>query len=179
LAATAGPLVLTVMGPKWAGAVPLVQLLAFAMPFTTLHVLLPPATNALGRPGIAAISSAAGAVLLPTAFLLGVRHGPIGMAAAWVVAMPLITLLSTSLSLPVIGLSWRRLGASVLPPLAAAVAMGLTVAAIDRALPPLAPPLRLAILVPTGVLTYGVLAWLLARPLIGQALALARRRGDG
>ena len=50
LAVVAGPLVLTVMGPKWADAIPLVQLLAFAMPFVTLHVLYPPATNALGRP---------------------------------------------------------------------------------------------------------------------------------
>ena len=110
LAATAEPLVLTAMGPRWAEVVPLVRLLAFAMPFVTLHILYPPATNALGKPRIGAISSGEGALLLPAAFAVGVYYGPLGMAAAWVMATPLLVLVSSSLSLPVIGLSWRRLG---------------------------------------------------------------------
>ena len=51
-AVTAEPLVLLALGEKWAGAVPVVQLLACAMPFMTLYVLMPPATDAIGRPGI-------------------------------------------------------------------------------------------------------------------------------
>ena len=177
LAATAEPLVLTVMGPKWVEAVPLVRLLAFAMPFTTLHVLYPPATNALGKPKIAAISSAAGAVALPIAFAVGVGYGPIGMAAAWVISMPLLVLLSSSLSLPVLGLSWARLGQSVLPPLAAALAMGAVVTGVDRLLPPLAPPVRLAALVPVGVVAYAAFVLLFARDTVSQALAVVRGRG--
>jgi O-antigen/teichoic acid export membrane protein len=176
LAATAEPLVLTVMGPKWAEAVPLVRLLAFAMPFTTLHVLYPPATNALGKPRIAAITSAAGAILLPVAFLIGVRHGAIGMAAAWVVSMPVLVLFSSALSLPVLGLSWARLGQAVLPPLAAALAMGAVVTGIDRLLPPLAPAVRLATLVPIGVIAYAGFVLLFARAIMSQALAMARGR---
>ncbi len=176
LAATAEPLVLTVMGPKWAEAVPLVRLLAFAMPFTTLHVLYPPATNALGKPRIAAITSAAGAILLPIAFLIGVRHGANGMAAAWVVTMPVLVLFSSALSLPVLGLSWARLGQAVLPPLAAALAMGAVVTGIDRLLPPLAPAVRLATLVPIGVIAYAGFVLLFARAIMDQALAMARGR---
>ena len=175
LAATAGPLVLTVMGPKWAEAIPVVRLLAFAMPFVTLHVLYPSATNALGRPRIAVASTAAGAIVLPIAFLIGVRFGAIGMAAAWVAAMPLLLLVSTSLSLPAIGLSWRRLGETILPPLVAAMTMGTLVAVLDRMLPAmLAPQLRLAILVPTGVIAYAGLALLLARDLVRHAIGLVR-----
>lgn len=177
LAATAEPLVLTVMGPKWAEAVPLVRLLAFAMPFTTLHVLYPPATNALGKPKIAAITSAAGAAVLPVAFAVGVGYGPIGMAAAWVVSMPLLVLLSSSLSLPVLGLSWARLGQAVLPPLAAALAMGAVVTGIDHLLPPMAAPLRLASLVPVGVVAYAGFVLLFARDIVRQALAMVRGRG--
>jgi O-antigen/teichoic acid export membrane protein len=177
LAATAEPLVLTVMGPKWAEAVPVVRLLAFAMPFVTLHILYPAATNALGRPRIAVVSTAAGAIILPIGFFIGVRFGPIGMAAAWVSAMPLLLLISSTLSLPVIGLSWRRLGATILPPLAAALVMGALVATLDRMLPILLPPpLRLAILVPTGVIAYAGLAMLLARDLIRQAIVMVRGR---
>lgn len=177
LAATAEPLVLTVMGPKWAETVPLVRLLAFAMPFTTLHVLYPPATNALGKPRIAAIASGAGAVVLPIAFLAGVGYGPIGMAVAWVVSMPLLVLLSSALSLPVLGLSWVRLGMAVLPPLAAALAMGGVVTGIDHLLPPLAPPLRLAALVAAGVISYAGFVLLFARDITNQAIAVLRSRG--
>ncbi|HEY0269433.1 MAG TPA: lipopolysaccharide biosynthesis protein [Sphingomonas sp.] len=177
LAVTAEPLVLTVMGPRWADAVPVVRLLAFAMPFVTLHILFPAATNALGRPRIAMVSTAAGAILLPIAFMIGVRFGPVGMAGAWVATMPVLLLISTALSLPVIGLSWRRLVMTLLPPLAAALGMGAIVALLDRMLPPLGPASRLAILVPTGVIAYASLVMLLARDLIGQAIAMVRGRG--
>jgi O-antigen/teichoic acid export membrane protein len=177
LAVVAGPLVLTAMGPKWADAIPLVQLLAFAMPFVTLHVLYPPATNALGKPRIGAISSAAGAVLLPIGFAIGVHFGPRGMAWAWVTVMPMLVLLSSSLSLPVIGLRWGQLGRAVLPPLGAALAMGAIVYALDRMLPPIAPVLRLATLIPVGVIAYASFVALLARPIALQTLAMVRGRG--
>ena len=37
--------------PKWTETVPLVPVLAMAMPLMTLQILFAPATNALGRPG--------------------------------------------------------------------------------------------------------------------------------
>ena len=178
LAVVAGPLVLTVMGPKWAAAIPLVQLLAFAMPFVTLHVLYPPATNALGRPRIGATSSAAGAVLLPIGFAIGVHYGPQGMAWAWVAVMPLLVLLSSSLSLPVIGLSWAKLGQAILPPFGAALAMGAIVYGLDRILPPMAPVLRLVTLIPVGVIAYAGFVALLARPIALQTLAMVRGRSS-
>ena len=176
LAATAGPLVLTVMGPKWAEAIPLVQLLAFAMPFVTLHVLYPPATNALGKPRIGAMSSAAGAIVLPIAFWIGVPYGPIGMAAAWVVSMPILVLVSSSLSLPVLGLSWSRLARAVLPPLAAALAMGAVVVGVGSLLPPVAPPVRLMTLVPLGVVAYAGFVLVFARDVAKQAYTMVRGR---
>jgi O-antigen/teichoic acid export membrane protein len=172
LAATAEPLVLAAMGERWAEVVPLVRLLAFAMPFVTLHILYPPVTNALGRPRIGAMSSGAGALLLPAAFAVGVHFGPIGMAGAWVVATPVLVLVSSRLALPVIGLSWRRLGGAIWPPLASALGMGLVVTGVDRLLPAMAPLGRLAILVPVGGVAYSGLILLIARPLVGQALAM-------
>jgi O-antigen/teichoic acid export membrane protein len=176
LAATAGPLIATVMGPHWIEAVPLVRLLALAMPFVTLHVLYPPATNALGQPRLAAISSAAGAVLLPAAFLIGVYHGPIGMAWAWVGVMPILALVSSRLSLPVLGLGWAQLGRAILPPLTAAVTMGATVAGVERILPPLPPVARLLVLVAIGVLAYAGFVMLFARGTAMRAYAMVRGR---
>ena len=176
LAVVAEPLVLTAMGPRWADAIPLVRILAFAMPFVTLHVLYPPATNALGRPRIGAISSAAGALLLPIGFAIGVRHGPLGMAWAWVIVMPMLVLISSSLSLPVIGLRWSQLARAILPPLAAALAMGAIVYGVDRTLPLMAPLARLGSLIPVGIIAYAGFVALFARPIARQTLAMMRGR---
>ncbi|HLZ78904.1 MAG TPA: oligosaccharide flippase family protein, partial [Sphingomonas sp.] len=177
LAATAEPLVLTAMGTQWQGVVPLVRLLAFAMPFVTLHVLYPPATNALGQPRIGAMSAGAGAVLLPGAFTLGVQFGPVGMAAAWLVAMPILVSFSSSLSLPVIGLSWRGLAGAIVPALVAALGMGAAVTGLDRLLPPMAPAVRLMTLVSFGILSYGALVMVVARPAALRALTMIRGGG--
>ncbi len=178
LAVAAEPLVLTAMGPKWVEVVPLVRLLALAMPFVTLHVLYPPATNALGQPRIGAISSGSGAVLLPTAFAIGVHFGPVGMAVAWGVATPILVLVSSSLSLPVIGLSWRGLAGAILPPLLAALAMGAAVTGLDRLLPTIAPAPRLLTLISFGVTVYAGLVLLIARPTAMRALVMLRGGGE-
>ena len=60
LAATAEPLVLTILGDKWAEAAPIVRLLALAMPLMTLQVLFSPACDAMGRPGVGVRNGAAG-----------------------------------------------------------------------------------------------------------------------
>lgn len=179
LAAAAGPLILTVMGARWADAIPVVRLLALAMPFATLQILYAPATNALGRPGVATRVTAIGAVLLPIAFLVGVRDGPVGMALAWLVAAPLLALLASRVSLPVIGLSWRALAGATLPPAVAAMLMAGIVAEADRLLPPsIGPAPRLLLLVATGVAAYAVLAWTIARGAVEQAIAMARGKAQ-
>ena len=75
LAATAEPLVTTVLGPKWVEAVPVVRLLALAMPCMTLLVLYTPACDARGRPGIGVGTGAGGAAILATGFMIGVHWG--------------------------------------------------------------------------------------------------------
>jgi O-antigen/teichoic acid export membrane protein len=176
LAATAGPIVRTMLGDHWEGAVPVVRLLAFAMPFVTLHILYAPATNALGRPGIAARCSAAGAVIMPIAFLIGVDAGPTGMAWAWIAGFPLLLCVSSWLSLPVIGVRLRALAGAVLPIAAIAGAMAGIVTGLDLMLPPLPAVARLAVLVAAGVLSYAALMLVLARPLVVEVVGLIRRR---
>src|SRR3546814_14561309 len=81
LAVTAEPLVLTMLGEKWRAAIPIVHLLAFAMPFMTVQVLFTPACAARGRPGIGVWNGATGSVIMVAAFLIGVRWGQIGRAS--------------------------------------------------------------------------------------------------
>ncbi len=176
LAATAEPLVLTVLGEKWHEAIPVVRLLAIAMPLMTMQVLFAPACDARGRPGVSARNGATGAVILTIAYLIGVRWGLMGLAWSWVLAYPLYLGISLWRSLPVIGLTFRALTKAVMPPALAAIGMGILVVGIDHLLPPLLPPLRLALLCGIGALVY--IGWLAAfsRSVLGELAQLIGRR---
>lgn len=178
LAAVAEPLVLTLLGEKWQGIVPLLLPLALAMPFWTLFTLLQPATDALGRPGIATANAAAGALLMPIAFLIGAQGGIAGIAWAWLGAYPLLLVLSAARSLPVIGIGAGAFVRAVAPPILAAAGMAIAVTLIDRALPVLPQPARLAALVASGGLIYCLWLLLFARATVDDLIRLVRGRNE-
>ena len=175
LIVTAEPLVLTVLGAKWAEAAPLVPVLALAMAFMTLQILFAPATNALGRPGIALRAGAIGAVILPASFLVGLGWGTAGLAWAWLGGMALLCAATAALSLHAIGVTRAALAASLAPAAFASTAMAIATAALDALLPPLRPSLRLLVLASFGAGLYFALLFALARPLVEESLALLRR----
>jgi O-antigen/teichoic acid export membrane protein len=176
LAVTAEPLVLVALGEKWRETVPIIQLIAVAMPFMTLFSLFPPVINALGRPGISVRNAALGAVLLPLAFLVGSQWGIIGLAAVWIVAYPVQLAIAAWWTLPVIGISKREFVRAIAPPVFAALAMAAAVMLADRLMPALPPLPRLAALVTVGGAVYA--GWLLAfsRGAVIELISLIRRR---
>jgi O-antigen/teichoic acid export membrane protein len=176
LAATAEPLVVALFGEKWIEMVPLVRILALAMPFVTLQILYSPATNGVGKPWIAARSSIAGAMIMIVAFLIGVRHGGTGLALAWLIGFPAFALVASAMSLPAIGVSWQRLGLAIAPALLVSATMAGLVWSLDQILPPLGPFMRLALLVPAGAAAYGALLFLFARATLDELLRLVIRR---
>ena len=176
LAATAEPLVLTVLGDKWRETAPVVHLLALAMPFMTLQVLFTPASDACGRPGIGVRNGATGAVILTSAFLVGVQWGPTGMGLAWIAAYPLYLAISAWRTLPLLRVRASDVARAVAGPALAAIVMALIVALADRILPPLAPYWRLAVLVPVGATVYAGWMLVFARPTIRELLAIARKQ---
>lgn len=176
LALTAEPLVLTILGPKWEQTAPVIRILGFAMPFVTLQILYAPATNALGRPSIAAWVSGAGAIIMPCAYLIGVHYGAIGMAYAWLIGFPLLTLAATLFSLPIIGLSFVALLRALAPSVLAGGAMAMAVVCADMQLSHLPPDVRLMLLVATGAASYGLALLVTGRAVIAELIALARGR---
>jgi O-antigen/teichoic acid export membrane protein len=171
--AVAEPLVEGVLGAKWTEAAPVVRLLALAMPFVTLHVMLTPACDARGRPGVSVWTGAIGAVLMGGAFLIGARWGPTGLAAAWVAGYPAYLAVSLRRALPVIGVGVGPVLRALAPSLLAAVAMAALVTLVDQLLPALSPLARLALLVTAGAAAHA--GWLLvfARPLVRDLVRLA------
>ena len=176
LAAATAPIVGAALGPKYMAAVPLVRMLALAMPFMTLQVLLAPACEARGRPGIGAENGATGAAIMIAAFLVGVQWGPIGLAWAWLAGYPLYLTASLWRTLPIIGVRLGQLVAAVLPPVLAAAAMGAVVVAIDGALPPVPVIGRLLLLVGMGALVYGGWLWLFSGEVLRELWAVARKQ---
>ncbi|RMB51404.1 O-antigen/teichoic acid export membrane protein [Sphingomonas sp. PP-CE-3A-406] len=176
LAATSEPLVLTMLGEKWRETAPVVHLLALAMPFMTLQVLFTPASDARGRPGIGVRNGATGAIILASAFLVGVHWGPTGMGVAWILAYPLYLSISAWRTLPVIGVRARDVAAAVAAPAFGGIAMALVVGLVDRTLPPLDAHWRLAILVPIGAAVYASWMLVFARATIREVIAIARKQ---
>ncbi len=176
MAVTAPPLIETLFGAKWLEMAPLVALIALAMPFFTLQIMCSPTTNALGRPGLYALTGGAGAIIMPAAFAVGIGWGVMGLAYAWLVAAPLLLIVTLAVTLPRIGVSLAGLIGSVLPPLAAAITMAALVSGVEQLLSPLAAPAMLTILVAVGAASYLALLWLFARATLAELILLVTRR---
>ncbi|MEO5866159.1 MAG: lipopolysaccharide biosynthesis protein [Sphingomonas sp.] len=174
LAVTARPFIETMLGAKWDDTIPVVVILALAMPFLTLQILFAPATTALGNTRIQVYAAAAGAVLMPAAFAIGIHWGVLGLAWAWIAAMPLLTAFTAMIAMPLLGIRAAAIIRAVGPPLSAAIGMAVVVALLDRELGVASPALRLTILVAVGAAVYGALALAVARRTVMDALSLLR-----
>ncbi len=176
LAVTAEPLVQAMLGDKWIDTAPVVHLLALAMPFMTLQVLLQPACDARGRPGVGVGNGAFGALVLSAGFLVAVRWGATGLAAAWIVTYPIYLGFSLWRSMPVIGTDLRALADAISPALLAALAMAIGVGLLDRALTPLPAWPHLGILVAAGGFLYAGWLALFARGVVRELVAVVRKQ---
>jgi O-antigen/teichoic acid export membrane protein len=176
MAAAAAPLVGTLFGSKWLGMVPYVQLLALAMPFLTLQVMFPPVCNAMGRPGLSARIALIGAIIMPSAFLIGIRFGAIGLAMAWVCAYPLFAIATALIAGRIIHLDYVALIRAIMPGALSALIMASIVAIADTQLPPLSAPLHLAMLVAIGAASFFAILALVSRQTIHELIALVVRR---
>lgn len=176
LAAVAEPAVQVLLGDKWLPAAPIVQLLALAMPFMTLHVMFGPATNACGHPGLATRAAIFGAVLMPVCYYVGAGYGAIGIAASWLVAWPVLTAVAAVWSLRALEIRIGQLRDALLPPVLAGIGMLFAVTLVDQALPAMPQALRLALLVTAGGGVFG--GWLLifARARLNEIVGLALKR---
>jgi O-antigen/teichoic acid export membrane protein len=178
LAATAQPLVETFLGAKWTETVHLVPILCAAMPLMTLQILFAPATNALGRPGLAVKTGLFGAALMATAFAAGIHWGAAGLAWAWLCGMGALLAVTVELSRPVIKVSRADLFLAAAPGLAAAAAMAGVVVGVDWLIADLGTGKKLAVLVGAGALTYFAVLFAFARPIVDEVLGLFRPKRD-
>ena len=176
LSVVAPETVAVVLGDKWSAMAPLMTILAFSMPAQTLHIMFAPAVNALGYPKITMRASLLGALVMPPAFLFGLRWGATGLAYAWLLVFPLLPLFTFIQARGKLGIGARQLAGAIAPGLLASMAMALAVFEFGRLLGPLAPWQRLALEIPFGAACYGGLLLLFARPTLLEIFGLLSRR---
>jgi len=108
LAATAHLFTPIVLGEKWLGAIPLIQALAV---FGGMTAILSPVSTtllAIGKPSVVTILSACNlAIILPSAYFMTLRYGPVGTANAITVAMMSFLPIYYTVAARLIGLSFR------------------------------------------------------------------------
>jgi len=123
IALVADYLVPVLLGPQWAGAVGPLRLLGFFVAVRSVATILPNLLTAIGDARFVMWATVAAAIIMPCAFLLGSRWGTTGIAAAWVVAYPLVMIPLYYRALEKTGLKLKEYLFVVIPAINASVMM--------------------------------------------------------
>jgi PST family polysaccharide transporter len=176
LALVAPEFVAVVLGPRWVGVVAPLQVLALYASVRSLSALLGPLLTALRETRFVMKINLAAAVIMPTAFYLGSRWGPAGIAWGWIVAYPLVVLplyvrTFRKIDMPV-STYWR----AVRPAVDGSLAMMLAVCAFKWAMPSAWPSyVRLGVEITAGATMYLITLSSLHRARLHSFLDLYRR----
>jgi lipopolysaccharide exporter len=155
LALAADPLIRTLYGARWDGAIAPLRVLAFTGLFHALAATTGEVFKGIGRPGfVTGLAVVYDVVLVVALWLLGMEAGLLGVAVATLVA-PLVTAIAAMAVLaqlvPVRGTTLARIVARAA---VASAVMATAVWAAAAASPGLAPPLALARSIVVGVAAY-------------------------
>ncbi len=176
VSAVAPEIVGLVFGPQWTAAAPMLAVLAVAMGFRAILVVLPRFLQGIGDARAGFWCTATAGVVFPLAFLVGCRWGIMGVCVAWLVGYPVVFVLNCWVGARRGRLPLPAMLQTPLRPMAAGLVMLAAVAALRPALP--GPDLvRLAALAAAGAAVYlGVMALLFRGSLQEVAGLITRSR---
>jgi PST family polysaccharide transporter len=127
LALVAPELVRVILGDKWIDTVPVVQALALSATIRTLGPICSQVLVARLRAGLHMRYTLLSAVVLPVGFLLGSRHGMIGVALSWSILSPPLIGYQLFLTCREIALPFRNLAKAMIGPVVAVLIMAASV----------------------------------------------------
>lgn len=176
LAAVAPEFVAVVLGAKWQAATTPVAMLSIIAPLRMLCALNNTTATAVGAPQAATKELAFAAVVIPLAVTAGAwRGGLAGAATAWLVAFPIVYLVSNRLTCAAIGLAAREGLRPLVAPLFSGCVMFASIWFVRRMLASDTPvALLLGAEIFTGAAVYAVMMWLVARTVVDGARAFLR-----
>jgi PST family polysaccharide transporter len=124
------------LGAKWQGAIVPLEILAVYASFRCIVTLLPSILNVTGESRFVMRITQGALILMPTAFYLGSRWGPAGIACAWVFAYPVIAIVLYWRTFRRITMSWRDYLGAIRPALTGSLVMVAAVEVLKHILPP-------------------------------------------
>jgi len=176
LAAVAPSLIPVVIGPAWHDAVLPLQIVCVVLPLRLVSVLLSTTLQGLGHAGLDLRNTLTGVVLLPILFAIGSTHGAEGLAAAWLVGLPLLLTVNLRRARRVLGFGIGAMLKALAPPIVCSAVMVSVVMLTGQALGPSAltvPGLTSAVFV--GAMCQIFLLWHFDRTSATALLKLVRR----
>lgn len=177
LAVLAEPVVLTVLGEKWRGAIAPMQILAFYALIFSAGFNLGDVYKATGRPGILTAINVVNLVIAVPLLIYASARGLTGVAMGQVGVATVITTVNWVVAYRASGIGPNVLARAIWAPFVAAGLTSTLCLALDRdLLADYGPALRLVAGSVTGLLTYAVLFALLRRDLVRPLLLRVRRR---
>jgi O-antigen/teichoic acid export membrane protein len=170
MAALAPDLVRVMLGARWAAAAPVLAALAANYFLITIGQYNFSVLLVKGKPHWLSAMTAIYAVVSLALLLVVVRYGVLALAVAISVRTVLLSPISTTLSLRVLGLKWRDYLGAIMAPIVCAVAMGVAVALAERALSGVPAIARMALLVSSGAVAYGILLFMVRPQAVRDAI---------
>ena len=181
LALVAWDLIYVFLGEKWLPAVVPLQILAAYGGFRSVVTFFAQIMHATDHARLSMWFSITSALLLVPAFVVGAKWGTTGVALAWVVVYPAFALAFNAFTtLPMIGLSLREYLMTMWPAVSGCALMAAAVVTVGRIMPHHVPGwVRLAVLVPSGVIAYSATILVMHRKRVLTALRFYRSVAAG
>jgi PST family polysaccharide transporter len=148
-------LIPTLLGPKWSGVISPLRILGALVAFRSLTTILPKLLIAINDAKFVMWITVVSAVILPAAFLCGSHWGTIGIAIAWLVSYPPVTVPFYYRIFQRVEITPREYLSVIAPALTSSAVMSLLLVLLRSLLPAYLSSLLKLILVATcGVLFY-------------------------
>ena len=180
ISAVAPEIVRIIFGPKWLAAEPMLAVLALAMTFRAILLVVPNYLQGIGDARAAFWCTASGLAIFPPAFVAGCHWGIEGVCYAWLLGYPVMFAINALIAARYGSLQVKALLMIPVRPMLAGFAMIAVVAALRPYLFAIdADAVRVAILVAAGAIAYCAIMVLAFRSLAWEILALVRTRRSG
>jgi PST family polysaccharide transporter len=175
-------LVSVLFGPKWSGSVSVMQVLALVGIVRSVNYLNSSTLTSLGKPKWRVVIVGITTVLIAAALLISVWFGIVAVAFAQLVVAIIVAPMSYWGVYRLVPYSVLRYLKGIGIPLAASIALGLTMLGMQHVLAARSELVILLVAGAAGLAVYVVILRLVAKPLTDEALglvakALPRRRG--
>ena len=175
IALVANDFVPVVLGEKWNPMILPLQILSLHVSLRAIAPLIAVILTVTHKSRFLMYTSLAGAAVLPLFFYLGSHWGTAGLAAAWLIGLPLVSFPNYWVAFKTIKLSWYQYLKSLSPTLTGSAAMIAIVLVVQTALRHNSPAAaRLTLSVLSGGLTYAGMLWVCHRGRVLSFLELAR-----